>query len=205
LDVDSLQDERDHYFGRVFGAEAIVKSCILFSPQPFLHLWRDLLQRTCQLALKKQWLRQECGWLFFTSISFVRSSNLEPEFALAVVESLKANNLVRTPEGVAVWLEVRTSYPEATLPKHIWKHRNPLCKAEVTSLSEVMKDAKAKQQQSESGESNASQGAGTWSQQLHFSWEVILRELFLPASHDQKASSERISFVKFWADVVDGE
>jgi len=68
-----------------------------------------------------------------------------------------------------------------------------------------MKDARAKQQQPESGESNALQGTGTWSQQLHFSWEVILRELSLPATHGAKASSERISFAKFWADVVDSE
>ncbi len=202
--ADNTQDERDHYFGRVFGAEAIVKSCILFRPHPSLPLWRDLLQFICDLALKKPWLRQECGWLLFTSLSYLRSSSVEAEFAVAVVESLKANSLVRTPEGVAIWLEIRTCFTDAVLPKRIWKHRDPLCKDEAALLSDVMKDAKAKQL-TESGESTTSQGAGTWSQQLHFSWDVILSSLFLPVVQTRKVSSKRITFAEFWSDVVDSE
>ncbi len=204
MNIDEFQEERDHYFGRLFGAEAIVKSCILFKPKPSLELWRSLLQLICDLALKKQWLRQECGWLFFTSISCFRSSNLGPEFAIAIVESLRANNLVRTPEGVAVWLEVRSCYPDAVLPKTVWKHRDPLCRDEAASIAEVMKDARAKQQP-DSGEAAGAQGAGTWSQQLHFSWDMVLRELCLPAVRDVKVSSKRMTFAKFWADVVDSE
>lgn len=200
----NLQDERDHYFGRLFGAEAVVKSCILFKPQPSLQLWGNLLQLICDLALKKQWLRQECGWLFFNSISYLLSSDLKFEFALAIIESMEANNLVRTPEGVAVWLRVRSCYPETALPKHVWKHRDPLSKAEADSLSEVMKDARAKPQP-ESSDPSAPQGAGTWSQQLHFSWDVILRDICLPASGDEKVSNKRMTFEKFWANVVDSE
>lgn len=202
--ADNIQDERDHYFGRVFGAEAIVKSCILFRPQPSLPLWRDLLQLICNLALKKPWLRQECGWLLFTSISYLRSSSVEAEFAVAIVELLKANSLVRTPEGVAIWLEIRTCFADAALPKSIWKHRDPLCKEEAALLSDVMKDAKAKQL-TDSGETATSQGAGTWSQQLHFTWDVILSSLFRPAAQNSKVLSKRITFAEFWIDVVDSE
>ena len=206
VNADKSQDERDHYFGRLFGAEAIVKSCILFKPQPSMQLWRHLLQFLCDLAVKKQWLRQECGWLFFTSISYLRSSDLEADFAVAVIEALKTNNLVRTPEGVAVWLEVKDCYPNAALPKHVWKHRDPLHKEESTALAEVMKDAKAKQQP-EPTESAAPQGAGTWNQQLHFSWDVVLRGLYLSADANAhvKRLNERMTLKRFWNDVVDSE
>ena len=181
-----------------------MKSCILFRSHPSLPLWRVLLQFTCDLALKKPWLRQECGWLLFNSLSYLRSSSLEAEFAVAVIESLKANSLVRTPEGVAIWLEIRTCFADAALPKSVWKHRDPLCKGEAALLSDVMRDAKAKQL-TNSGESATSQGAGTWSQQLHFSWNVILGNLFLPAVQNSKVSSKRITFAEFWTDVVDSE
>lgn len=204
MDIDIIKDERDHYLGLLFGAEAIVKSCILFKPKPSFQSWQDLMQLICNLALKKQWLRQECGWLFFTSIGYLRSSNLESEFAIAVIDSLKANNLIRTAEGVALWLEVRNCYPDAVLPKNVWKHRDPLCRDEAASLAAVMKDARAKQQQ-DLNESTAPQGAGTWSQQLHFSWDVLLRELYLPAFGDAKTSSKRMTFAKFWADVVESQ
>ena len=105
---------------------------------------------------------------------------------------------------MAVWLEVRSSYPDAALPKNVWRHRNPLCTDEAASLSEVMKDARAKQQPG-SSDYVASQGAGTWSQQLHFSWDVILRELYLSTSQNAKISSKRVTFAKFWAAVVDSE
>jgi DNA polymerase phi len=149
-------------------------------------------------------LRQESGWLFFTSISYLRSSNIDSEFALTLIDSLKANNLIRTPEGVAVWLEVKNRYPDVVLPKSVWKHRDPLNKDEATALADVMKDAKAKQQP-QSDESFAAQGAGTWSQQLHFSWDVVLPELYAPAREDAKVRSKRMNFAKFWADVVDSE
>lgn len=185
-----------------------MKSCIFFKPQPSLRLWQTLLQLLCDLAIKKQWLRQECGWLFFTSISYLRRSNLEADFAVALIGALKTNNLVRTPEGVAVWLEVKDCFPDAALPKHVWKHRDPLHKEESSALAEVMKDAKAKQQP-ELTESAAPQGAGTWSQQLHFSWDVVLRELYLSTDADAdanvKRSNGRMTFKKFWHDVVDSE
>ena len=115
---------------------------------------------------------------------------------------MKTNNLIRTPEGVAVWLEVKNCYPNAALPKHVWKHRDPLHKEESAALAEVMKDAKAKQQPDPT-ESAAPQGAGTWSQQLHFSWDVVFRELYLSADTNVKDSTNRIIFKNFWTDVVD--
>lgn len=138
------------------------------------------------------------------SIGCIRSTSAGTEFAIALIESLKANNLVRTPEGVAVWLEVKSCYPNAVLPKDVWKHRDPLCKDEATSLAEVMKDARVKRQP-ESGELIAPQAAGTWSQQLHFSWDVALRELYIPADPDAKASTKRMTFAMFWTNVVDSK
>ena len=123
---------------------------------------------------------------------------------MALTESLKANNLIRTPEGVAIWLEVTKLYPDAALPKKVWKHRNPLHKDESAALAEVMRDAKAKQQP-ESTDSAAPQGAGVWGQQLHFSWDVVVRALYIPVDANAPSSTKRMTFKRFWTDVVDSE
>jgi DNA polymerase phi len=117
---------------------------------------------------------------------------------------MKINNLVRTPEAVAVWLEAKSCYSDAALPKDVWKHRDPLYRDETASLSEIMKDARAKQQPTFE-ETIAAQGAGNWSQQLHFSWDVLLRELYLPALGDTQVSAKRMTFANFWAAVVDSQ
>lgn len=137
-------------------------------------------------------------------MNYLQASKLDPEFASVVVESMKANSLVRTPEGVAVWLAVRSHYPDAALPKNVWKHRDPLCRDEAVSLSDVMKDARAKRQP-DSEDATTPQGSGVWSQQLHFSWDILLDELYLPAIHDAKVSTKRMNFANFWTDIVDSE
>lgn len=121
---------------------------------------------------------------------------------MALIDSLNANNLIRTPEGVAIWLEVKKLYPDAALPKKIWKHRNPLRNDESAALAEVMKDAKAKQQ-ADSTELAAPQGAGVWGQQLHFSWDVVVRALYLPVDANAKSSTKTMTFQRFWTHVVD--
>lgn len=109
---------------------------------------------------------------------------------------------MRTPEGVAIWLEVSQHFPHASLPKKVWKHRDPLAKGEVQNLAQVMKDARPKHESGDKPEKQP-QGTGAWSQQLHFSWDIVLREIFAEP-HPKTESSKRPRFAKFWNTVVAG-
>jgi DNA polymerase phi len=166
-------------------------------------LWRRLLQFLGDLAIKKQWLRQECGWLLYTSVGYLRSTTTESDYALSIIQSLEANKLILTPEGVAIWLEVRSLYPDTHLAKNIWKHRDPLHRHEPPVLAQIMKDARANDKPA-SEQPNPPQSTGTWSQHLHFSWNVLLRELYRSSDGAKDASSKRMTFAVFWRDVVGG-
>jgi len=206
----SGQDERDHYFGRLFGAEAIVKSRLLFQARDLVQ-WKRLLDIICGIALKKPWLRQECGWVLYTCVVSSSTDLLFEDFAIDMVEKLASHQLIRTPEGVAIWLATTKAFPHAKLPKHIWKHGDPLAKKDVGTLADILKDARAQPKQAQDG--FGAQGSAMWFASLHFSWDVVLAELYMDggksgdgrAGADGKAASKRLSFEVFWNVVVDGK
>jgi DNA polymerase phi len=199
------QDERDHYFGRVFGADALIKSHLLFGEEDRTQ-WRRVLDLLCGVALKKPWLRQECGWIM-CQLAVEGSQQLRP-FVEDIVEALNTNKLIRTPEGVAIWLTARKSYPDAKLSKHAWKYSHPLAAKDAEALAEVMKNAKTQQEDSKFG----AQGSTSWTASLHFAWLIVLQHFF--ASNDGKTqasgkskqnqdSHELMTFEQFWEVVVD--
>ncbi|EXJ85494.1 hypothetical protein A1O1_05858 [Capronia coronata CBS 617.96] len=191
----SGQDERDHYFGRVFGADAVFKSGLLLK-NPDLSVWKRLLDLICGVATRKPWLRQECGWILVNGLVSTRV-NLPDEFVVAIIEKMAEHKLVRTPEGVAVWLTAERLFPNAKLPKSVWKHGDPLAKKDVDVLADILKDARSHSDQDTELEA---QGSARWSANLHFAWDIVSNELF---RDDAKSNKHRISFELFWDTVVD--
>lgn len=202
----SRQDERDHYFGRVFGADAVLKSGLLFQ-KPSRDQWQRVLDLLCALAIKKPWLRQECGWLLANCIASSSGENAQ-SFAVDAIEILAANKLIRTPEGVAVWLTTVRVFPNAKLPKSIWKHGDPFARKDVALLADILKDART---QPEADPESEAQGSARWSANLHFAWDVVLGELIrqspsaVDGKHNGTKKNERITSEIFWKKVVDGE
>lgn len=205
----SRQDERDHHFGRVFGAGAVLKSSVLFkTPHP--DQWKRVLGLIAGVALKKPWLRQECGWILLTRIA--SPDGTVPElFAIDTIEQLAAHKLIRTPEGVAIWLTTARLFPHAQLPKSVWPHGDPLARKDVNVLANLLKDARAQSEQTD-GELEL-EGSARWSANLHFAWDVVLSELFGETANQETAQKgghtnpkdKRVPFELFWKTVVDGE
>ncbi|KKY23009.1 putative dna polymerase [Phaeomoniella chlamydospora] len=195
----SKQDERDHYFGRLFGAEAFLKSRILFtdSATPALITLLDLI---CELANKKPWMRQECGWVLYGCIA--GSSQIGSDVAETILSALNSHKLIRSPEGVAIWLAVTQKFPKAMLPRDVWKHDNPLHKKENALLAKVMRDATPRGDDESKGQE--AQGSATWNATLHFAWPAVLRILYENIDKDgESTKSKLIPFEQFWAEVVD--
>ena len=174
-----------------------MKSSILFpSEQRLKHwaikAWERLVEIICGIATKKPWLREQCGWLFCSCMK-----SLSNEFNHYVIDALGRYKLLRTPEGVAVWLSQQRSNAKELRFRTSWKHGSPLSKKGVSTLAEIMKDAKP--QQADSDSNLDSQGKAMWSPQLHFSWDLVLQELY----QDKQISEDRVSFKDFWLTVVD--
>lgn len=194
------QEQRDHHFGRLFGAEALVKSSILFKGAVPPAEWTKLLDLVFDLAKKKPWIREECGWIIYRCVFDLASQKAGAKYVEIALERLCANDLARTPEGVSIWLAAKEAYPKAEFPGKVWKHDDPLDSRERTQLAKVMKDSSAGD--SEAGtQGNNPKSSGVWSSKLHFAWDAVIRQLAdLPAKQ-----SSRLTFAEFWTEVVDSK
>ncbi|KAI9761688.1 MAG: hypothetical protein M4579_000922 [Chaenotheca gracillima] len=195
----SKQEERDHYLGRLFGLEAIVDSDVLFAPTTSSEYQDLYVTRILELAKKKSWLREECGWILFKALRASPEGAEGERFAKTMINDICERDFAHTPEGVAVWLSVLARYPEVHLPKAPWHHRDPLHPKNMTTLPAVMKES------SQRGESNdevrPERQRGMWSSKPHFSWDVLFDRLNKSAQTDTKAKT--VSFQDFWCATVD--
>ncbi|OJK00955.1 hypothetical protein ASPACDRAFT_51746 [Aspergillus aculeatus ATCC 16872] len=217
---ESGQEQRDHYFGRLFGAEAIIKSGILFGSGAGAGAgaaapaeWTRLLDRVFELAKKKPWLREECGWIVYRCVLDLASSQKKDQVGVKLVEvaleRLCAHDLAKTPEGVAVWLAAKEAFPSVKFPAKVWKHEDPLDAKERVSLGKVMKDSSDSSASSgedgdgqKKGSGAAAANSGVWNSKLHFAWDVVLGRLAQVPKAKAKGES-RLGFAEFWTEVVD--
>ncbi|KLJ12805.1 DNA polymerase phi subunit [Blastomyces silverae] len=204
----SGQEERDHHFGRLFGAEALIKSSVLFQSQVPFEEWIKILATLFDLAKKKPWLREECGWIIFCSLREIQTHKFDVKYAEAALDSLCQNGLAKTPEGVAIWIAAKDLFPSMKFPEAVWQHGSPLHVREKASLAKIMKETS--ESQSEHGKENGkAQNSGVWNAKLHFAWDIVLQKLSTqpsgqngsPKTKDSKAT--QASFTDIWTEVVD--
>ncbi|PIG85122.1 DNA polymerase V [Aspergillus arachidicola] len=199
---ESGQEQRDHHFGRLFGAEAIIKSGILFKPNAPFSEWTKLLDLVFDLAKKKPWIREECGWIVYRCVYELSAQKAETKFVESALERLCTNELARTPEGVAIWLAAKDLFPKVKLPSKVWKHDDPLDVKERNQLAKVMKESSVSEAEGENKGGNP-KSSGVWNSKLHFAWDAVLSRLSETSAKESKSKTSRLSFSDFWTEVVD--
>lgn len=185
------QEERDQYFGHLFGIECFVRAGILFSD---LSRWNMILDLLLKLGNKKVWLRSQCGWIIVQAIGKMGQEDVE-----ATLGRVADAGLAKTPEGVAIWLVARGRFPGLTVKP--WS--NPLANKTLNELAAVLKesfqDFGLAKDRGLNGDRSQRNKQGGWTAQLHFVWDVIL-------SHFVKQGSAEVeNFEQFWARVFDGK
>ncbi|GAB1202977.1 hypothetical protein APSETT445_001601 [Aspergillus pseudonomiae] len=199
---ESGQEQRDHHFGRLFGAEAIIKSGILFKPKAPFSEWTKLLDLVFDLAKKKPWIREECGWIVYRCVYELSAQNADAKFVESALERLCTHDLARTPEGVSIWLAAKDLFPKVQLPSKVWKHDDPLDAKERNQLAKVMKESSVSEAEGENKGSKA-KASGVWNSKLHFAWDAVLSRLSETSAKESKSKTSRLSFIDFWTEVVD--
>lgn len=157
------------------------------------------------LAKKKPWIREECGWIVYRCIYELSAQKADAKFVETALERLCSNDLAKTPEGVSIWLAAKELFPSVSFPSKVWKHDDPLDARERNSLTKVMKESSS----SDSEDGNAAKSSGVWNSKLHFAWEAVISKFSAaPAKEKSKSKgdgSSRLSFIDFWTEVVDSE
>lgn len=157
------------------------------------------------LAKKKPWIREECGWIIYRCIFDLAAQKAEVKYVEVALERLCSHELARTPEGVSIWLAVKEAFPKSNFPSKVWKHDDPLDVKDRNQLAKVMKESSAADSAEGASGSNP-KASGVWSSKLHFAWDAVIRQLAgvsAKESSKSKSSSSRLSFADFWSEVVD--
>jgi DNA polymerase phi len=181
------QEERDNYFGRLFGLETFVKAGVLSNEER----WSAVLDLILALSAKKVWIRSQCGWLITQAVG-----QMDVSTAKYTLERLAKTELVDTPEGVAVWLTAREKFPSSSRISKVEPWGDPLSRPRLNKLALVLREG-SKNDSSTDGQALQGQPKQVgWTAQLHFVWDSIIRYL---AGADEEALGA------FWQTVVDGE
>lgn len=191
------QEEKDHYFGQLFGVECFVRAKVLFDDVTRWHTILDLLIR---LAKKKVWLKPQCAWVIVQAVS-----QMDQEVAEDTLQKLDAAGWAKTPEAVAVTVVFTERFPKIKLPSKSW--RDFLSTKYLGELPAVLKDSGKQESSTQEPDPNqvpgqkVKQKQGSWTAQLHFVWDLILAHYIKLASSKSNEASDH--FKQFWSRVVD--
>ncbi|KAK7565725.1 hypothetical protein BKA81DRAFT_386032 [Phyllosticta paracitricarpa] len=193
----SGQEKRDHLLGRVFGYKALIQSSILVQPTAPKECWANVLEELYTISQQKSWVREECAMIFYDAVKAIHAESGDEKLVHQIIDGLCTHGLAKTPEGVAIWLTVQSTFPKLELPEGTWHKQDPLCTKERQTLANVMKENFAKAQEAENGKKVKSGSSQTT---LNFAWEVVM--LSFMQSHGAGESGVT-GFSKFWTDIVD--
>ena len=169
----------------------MLKSGILLQHDVPFENWTKLLSLIFELANNKPWLRKECGYIVYCSISDISMRKADAKYVEEILSCLCKHNLAKTPEGVAIWLAAMDSPTSVKFPPNVWQHGSPIHVREKAKLAKIMRESSDSQTPAENSHKPA-----VWNPQLHFAWEAILPRLY---------AQEPSIFADIWTEVVDSK
>ncbi|KAI0854160.1 DNA polymerase phi-domain-containing protein [Daldinia vernicosa] len=182
------QEERDYYFGRLFGLQCFVESKTLFDEES---RWLKVLDLLLNMAEKKVWMRSHCGWVIVESLPQMGQDRAE-----ATLQKLSDIGLGKTAEGIGIWVKARSCYPNLKTPAKPW--HDPMNPSVLSEVARVLKDNVAQDNGEDAAIVKTKQGG--WSAQLHFVWDILLAT-FLSQETDGKQGKDQLKL--FWTTVID--
>jgi hypothetical protein len=154
------------------------------------------------MARDTPWLREECGLILYEAVPSLAQRTEGKESVEEIVYRLSSFQLVNTPEGVAIWLAVRSTFPKIILPAEVWHDNDPLAKKNRSKLAKVLKEDFGSASKNGNGELIKNAAANP---NPIFAWDVVLSEMLQRESKGdhEKKSSRKTDFAQFWIDIVD--
>ena len=177
----------------------------MFQPSIGLEAWSSILDIVYDLAKKKSWLKEECGFILFNSIQILKGK--DPKYAQLIIDKLQANGFSKTPQGLAVWIGAQAEFPSIDFPQGVWHHQDPLNRKERSKLARILMEAPAVNLPHNENESEVA-AKGAWTTKLQFAWDVILAELLniRPQGLQKNTKpAKRIRFAEFWEECIDSK
>ncbi|KAF2206749.1 hypothetical protein CERZMDRAFT_89055 [Cercospora zeae-maydis SCOH1-5] len=181
-------EERNYLLGRMYALHAILLSDILRSASDAEI--SSVFDSVSDLALEKEWIRSECGLIL---VEFLKTPG-NGKLVLPLIVSLESKGLLKSPEGIAIWLTANDSFENVKLPKKVWHHRNPLSSQDRAELTRILLKNAVEVKDTEQLQQKKTKASGARQSMPSFAWGVILQHLY--QSDDGK------DLAQFWEDCV---
>jgi DNA polymerase phi len=198
-------------FGRLSAYKALLQSSVLLQSETAkLDHWPTVLNSIYKIAQDIPWLREECGMMLCDFIKTLAASKSEPGgYVSEMLGSLDRHELSKTPEGIAIWITIKSSFPDLDLPPKVWKKNDPLCTKERITLVKAMTESVAQEpvdpetnEKGANGKSKKGQApkvkTGTWQHKPNFAWDLVLQEAI-------RTMTKASKFQQFWVELVDSK
>ncbi|KAK0861491.1 DNA-directed DNA polymerase [Friedmanniomyces endolithicus] len=154
--------------------------------------WELYVKAILDLACHKDWLRTECSAMLYEYLDSGEGTKLTLTRVQGLVDALRQAKLLKTAEGVALWLAISERWPEA-LPKGVWAKKSPMSVDEQNSLKKILL-GRSEEEDEETTNVKTSQ-SGTRQSHPSFVWKALLNWLYQRnVSHD---------FELFWHEIVE--
>jgi DNA polymerase phi len=180
------QEERNHFFGQLFGLECFVKANIFGQDES---RWPRILDLLLRLGQKKVWLRAQCGWVIVQGIRHA----LDKSQVKKTLQKVAAVGHAKTAEGVGIWLEARARFPD--LDEMPW--RDPISSKSLPDLALALKESAGQSPGVEDANRPTIKQPNSTAQ-LHFVWDLLV------AYFARLGNSSSQKFGSFWVRVIDG-
>ncbi|KAK1049613.1 DNA-directed DNA polymerase [Friedmanniomyces endolithicus] len=188
----SRQEQREHLLGRRFAFQAILQSNIALREDVPDVDWELYVKAIMDLACHKDWLRTECSAMLYEYLDSGEGTKLTLTRVQGLLDALRQAKLLKTAEGVALWLAISERWPEA-LPKGVWAKKSPMSVDEQNSLKKILL-GRSEEEDEETTNVKPSQ-SGTRQSHPTFVWKALLNWLYQRnVSHD---------FELFWHEIVE--
>lgn len=186
-------EERDFYFGQLFGLQCFVEAKILFGSET--SRWQTILDLLLKLGDKKIWMKSHSAWVIVQALPQMGQAK-----AGETLKKLVDAGWAKTAEGVGIWLTAASTYPSLKLPSKPWT--DPLATKSIPELANVLKENVKQDTGSKDGAASKAMKT-SWNSQLHFVWDLILAYYLVQANRSKGADTEQ--FKLFWSTVIDGK
>lgn len=197
-------EQRDRWLGRLFGLKAVIMSGCLYQANGCgigqEREFRTVVGEILDLGREKSWLREPGMW---TVVTAARKFNWSKEYVMLVWRMVVERDLVKTSEGVGVWLCF-----EELCPGIKSEGVSPLMADNLVVLAKVLKESGAaggekgeggdmnprgegQEQGKSKGKGKGIGGRGVWNPRLHWVWDEIIQVYLKQANTGSKGLMEK--------------
>lgn len=200
----TIQEKRDHLVGRVTACNALLLSHILHKPVLATAELTKVLDILCSLARSKTWLREECGSVIHSYAQGLSESGAAEDIGKLILEAIRRHSLLKTPQGIAIWLAVQIRIGSAALPKNVWKDDDPLHSKNWRSIAVILRTGSVDDTGDEQPDTTRQKG-GASQRNPSFAWIAVLTAFVSADSLSQNglAHASVKSLESFWKEIVD--